>query len=91
MSGTTLGGKRAAASNKQKFGDDFYARIGSIGGQRGHTGGFWHAKYIRGDIDFVRACGAKGGVISRREPAGVKRDSSLRILAALKDSAEESL
>lgn len=41
-------------------------RIGSEGGKNGHTGGFYYAKWIRGDIDFIRKCGAKGGKVSRR-------------------------
>lgn len=32
MAGTLEGGKKAAAKNKAKYGDDFYARIGHKGG-----------------------------------------------------------
>lgn len=34
MAGTKEGGKRAAATNKDKYGDDFYARIGAKGGAK---------------------------------------------------------
>lgn len=34
MAGTKLGGQRAAATNKQKYGLDFYRRIGVEGGSR---------------------------------------------------------
>ena len=37
MSGTLAGGRKAAKTNKTKYGDNFYARIGQIGGQNGHT------------------------------------------------------
>jgi general stress protein YciG len=60
MAGTKNGGKAAAATNKAKYGANFYARIGSIGGKKGHTGGF------AANRDLARIAGAKGGRISRR-------------------------
>ena len=60
MAGTKNGGKAAAATNKAKYGANFYARIGAIGGKKGHTGGF------AANHDLARAAGAKGGRISRR-------------------------
>lgn len=62
MSGTIIGGKRAAATNKAKHGEDFYKNIGRIGGQNGHTGGF------AANPELARIAGAKGGKISRRRP-----------------------
>lgn len=63
MAGTREGGKAAAKKNKQKYGPDFYARIGRKGGQNGRTGGF-----AAGDAGRERAriYGAIGGRISRR-------------------------
>lgn len=66
MAGTKEGGAKAAATNKALYGKDFYGRIGSEGGKRGKTGGFWHAKYILGDNEHARAAGRKGGKISKR-------------------------
>lgn len=60
MAGTKAGGKAAAATNKQKYGSDFYARIGSQGGKLGKTGGFFANR------ELARAAGAKGGRKSRR-------------------------
>lgn len=60
MAGTIPGGKAAAATNKQKYGADFYARIGAMGGKKGHTGGF------AANRELARLAGAKGGRISRR-------------------------
>lgn len=40
MSGSKIGGKRAAATNKVKYGESFYQRIGALGGKVGRTGGF---------------------------------------------------
>ncbi|MDQ3123671.1 MAG: hypothetical protein M3Q14_03245 [bacterium] len=60
MAGTKTGGKAAANTNKSKYGADFYARIGAMGGKKGTTGGF------AANRDLARVAGAKGGRISRR-------------------------
>lgn len=60
MAGTKTGGKSAAATNKAKYGADFYAKIGAKGGKVGRTGGFFANR------DLARVAGAKGGRISRR-------------------------
>ena len=60
MAGTIQGGKSAAATNKAKYGKDFYARIGAMGGKKGTTGGF------AANRELARAAGAKGGRVSRR-------------------------
>ena len=60
MAGTKAGGQAAAATNKQKYGSDFYAKIGAKGGKLGHTGGFYANR------DLARSAGSRGGKISRR-------------------------
>jgi general stress protein YciG len=60
MAGTKAGGKAAAATNKKKYGGDFYAKIGAKGGKLGHTGGFFANR------ELARAAGAQGGRVSRR-------------------------
>jgi general stress protein YciG len=60
MAGTKAGGKAAAATNKAKYGDNFYAQIGAKGGKLGRTGGFFANR------ELARAAGSKGGRISRR-------------------------
>lgn len=60
MAGTKLGGQKAAATNKLKYGKDFYGRIGKIGGKLGRTGGFYANR------ELARTAGQKGGKISRR-------------------------
>lgn len=60
MAGTKDGGKAAAATNKKKYGAEFYARIGAMGGKKGRTGGFYANR------ELARAAGQKGGRISRR-------------------------
>jgi general stress protein YciG len=63
MAGTKLGGQKAAAANKAKYGPDFYAKIGAKGGTNGKTGGF------AANPELARIAGAKGGRISRRKKA----------------------
>lgn len=60
MAGNRAGGKKAALKNKQLHGEDFYQRIGRIGGKNGHTGGF------ASNPEFAKIAGAKGGKKSRR-------------------------
>ncbi len=64
MAGTKAGGKAAAATNKEKYGADFYAKIGAKGGKLGVTGGFFANR------ELARLAGQKGGRISRRPKAG---------------------
>lgn len=60
MAGTVKGGKAAAATNKTKYGKDFYAKIGAKGGKLGHTGGFAANRKLASEA------GRKGGLKSRR-------------------------
>lgn len=64
MSGTKIGGQKAAYTNRLIHGIDFYARIGAKGGRNGHTGGF------ASNRELAREAGKKGGLKSRR--TGIK-------------------
>lgn len=63
MSGTKAGGLKAAATNKKRHGEGFYARIGAKGGRNGHTGGF------ASNPELARIAEAIGGKKSKRGPA----------------------
>ena len=63
MAGNKQGGLKAAATNKAKYGENFYANIGRKGGKNGHTGGF------AANPALAKIAGAKGGKISHRGPA----------------------
>jgi general stress protein YciG len=66
MSGSRDGGLRAAASNKERHGEDFYKRIGAMGGRWTGKKGFALSP------ERARLAGQKGGKISRR----TKRESN---------------
>lgn len=66
MGGTLDGGKKASVTNKTKYGNDFYKKIGSLGGKAGKTGGFCWMK-ANGQLDKIREAGRKGGRISKRK------------------------
>lgn len=60
MAGTYAGGKAAEATNKARYGADYYSRIGASGGKNGHTGGFFVNR------ELARIAGAKGARKSKR-------------------------
>lgn len=70
MSGTRLGGKRAAETNKKKFGEDFYRNLGRKGGvARKEPGGFSSETVGRDGLtgsERAHIVGALGGRIGRR-------------------------
>ena len=63
MAGTKAGCAKAAATNRAKYGKDFYSKIGQRGGQNGTTGGF------AANRELAKVAGQKGGRISRRGKA----------------------
>lgn len=61
MPGNKIGGRKAAIANKARHGEDFYKRIGAIGGKKSTSGGF------AADRERASWAGRKGGMISRRK------------------------
>jgi general stress protein YciG len=59
MSGNKAGGIKARNKNLEND-PDFYKKIGSKGGKKGTTGGFFANR------ELARIAGAKGGKISKR-------------------------
>lgn len=60
MAGTRIGGIKASQINKKKYGDDFYRRIGSMGGKKSTTGGTY------GRPEWASKIGSIGGSRSKR-------------------------
>lgn len=69
MAGTKAGGLKAAATNKAKYGNNWYAKIGARGGRNGHTGGFATKDEETGEYLLAKRAGAIGGKISKRGSA----------------------
>lgn len=65
MSGSITGGKLAAKTNKERYGDDFYKIIGAEGGKAFYG----KPKGFAANRELAKEAGAKGGKISRRGPA----------------------
>lgn len=63
MAGTKAGGLKTKETNLRLHGNDYYARIGALGGKAGHTGGF------AANPELAREAGRKGGHNSRRGKA----------------------
>lgn len=70
MPGNVTGGKRAAKTNKAKHGEDFYKRIGRLGGKTPTD----KPKGFAANPTLARIAGARGGRISRRGLAKQKDD-----------------
>jgi general stress protein YciG len=60
MAGTKQGGQKAAQTNKERYGTDFYRKIGQVGGKKSTTGGF------AANPELAREAGRKGGRKSKR-------------------------
>ena len=60
---------KSAATIKEKYGKDFYKKIGAIGGKNGTTGGF------AANRELAREAGRKAGKISKRNHEFIKQES----------------
>jgi hypothetical protein len=66
MAGNKQAGLQAAETNKEKYGHDYYAKIGAKGGAAKVPKGFALNR------ERARLAGAKGGRVSRRKSADVQ-------------------
>lgn len=66
MSQTPEGAIKAKATIIEKYGKDYFANMGKLGGQKSTSGGFGQGEMGR---ERARIAGAKGGRVSRRKPA----------------------
>lgn len=73
MPGTSKGGKKAAESNTNRYGKDFYAKIGALGGRRGSTGGF----YVNRELASI--AGRLGGQTSRKGLGEINPELRLKL------------
>ena len=71
MAGTKAGAAKTVATNKERYGEDFYKKMGAKGGKV--TG---VAKGFASNLDRAREAGRRGGRISKRGPA--KKDDNVQ-------------
>lgn len=76
MAGNKAGGAKAAATNIEKYGKDFYKRIGCKGGKAGKTGGFASSRAL------ARRAGRIGGLKSKRTDIPNKYEMNGEVLTA---------
>ena len=62
MSGTKLGGKKTAQTNKEKYGENYYKELGRKGGSVKHP----ETRWFNTHRDLASKLGKKGGHISKR-------------------------
>lgn len=82
MAGNKSGGLKTAASNKAKYGQDYYALIGSKGG-KSDKGGRANRGFAASHERAVSA-GRKGGLLSRRN-SRLSNAERKKVLSALSD------
>ena len=82
MSGTKAGGKKCAATNKRKYGDNWYAEIGRKGGQVKTPKGFAL------NPQLARQAGRKGGLTSSKSPILTLEERRQEIAELLKNEEE---
>ena len=63
MPGNHFGGVKAGKTNKERHGEDFYRKIGKLGGAKSKGGSF------NRDPELARRAGRLGGLASRRGKA----------------------
>ena len=65
MPGTKAGGKRAAQTNKERHGEDFYQRIGKLSNASWEKNGR-KPRGFAANPELARVAGRRGGLKSRR-------------------------
>ena len=96
MSGTLEGGRKAAATNKAKYGKEFYANIGRKGGSKSHP----ETRPFALNPELAKRCGRNGGKKSKRGPAkrggrvinaNYTKDQLERIREELSEAEQETI
>lgn len=83
MSGTIAGAKKAKLTNIERHGQDYFERIGAIGGRKkGVAKGFGAGKAGR---ERARTAGARGGAISKRGRKVIEEDKTDEIIKLWED------
>ncbi len=83
MPGTRVGGLKTVQTNKERYGEDFYKKIGTLGGAKSRGGGFAYNR------ELAREAGRKGGKASKRK--AVERGRNIIEQVALETKHQEKL
>ncbi len=70
MTGNIKGGKKASRTNKERYGKDFYKKIGSLGGKLSRNCGFASQKVGPDGLtgaERAKIAGKIGGSVSKRK------------------------
>lgn len=88
MSGTYMGGLQTAKTNKEKYGEDYYKKIGAIGGRKITD----KPKGFAANNDLARAAGRIGGTVSSRSRrlTQAEKEAALQKLYAQTDKKAEN-
>jgi hypothetical protein len=68
MAGTLAGGLQAAKTNKQVYGEDFYSRVGKLGGSAFHL----TPRGFAANKDLARIAGRYGGSVGTRHRSKIQ-------------------
>ena len=82
LPGNILGGRRAAETNKRKYGEDFFRKIGAIGGKAVGYKGF------ATNPELAKISGAKGGHNSKRGKDPKRAERVKKAIAMYKDEGK---
>lgn len=73
MAQTKAGAAKATKTMYEKYGENFFRRVGKIGGQNGHTGGLYN------NPERAKQLGSKGGSVSKRGKTFIREENGKRI------------
>ena len=69
MAGNRIGGKKAAQTTKERYGEDFHQKVGKLANEAWEKNGR-KPRGFAANPELARIAGAKGGSISRRGKKG---------------------
>ena len=78
MSGNKEGALKTIITNKKLYGEDYYKKIGKLGGMKSRNCGFGSSKVGHDGLsgkERARTAGSKGGKISKRGKAKTNKHS----------------
>ena len=69
MAGNRIGGNKAAQTTKERYGEDFYQKVGKLANEAWEKNGR-KPRGFAANPELAREAGARGGKVSRRGKKG---------------------